>query len=1037
MGLADTVSVLLQFKTDLSGLERFASTLQTRLNQVQEFNRKLAGGADALNTALQAAAGFLAMGALKEYTREAIEARQAQAKLAQALQQTGQNTAGYRSELSAQAQALRRATGLQDETIAGVQRQLVFGKAQRKDIADLTALTLDFAAAKEIDAVSAAKAVGRALLGEGDELQRYGVTVNLAQDKIAALREGLGKFAGQASQSFAALPQGMRDFAIASKEAKESAGEAVLALSNPFLSGLAEGVAKVGKRLEEMRTHGSALMDILTGISRATGDFVGKHLDKLILMGTALLALKSGGYLASQALGALAAGFMVLTGRNLVALLAGLQNMSSQIGILRALAMSGWPRILAAGLATISVALAAFAAGSLLIKAIEQAQLARIEREQRVSNEVWDQVNGLNAQIAAVRSLEEVKNAQAAADKAVADNRARIAELEKKQHTAWMFRGDIVPAESYAVSDRTAQEEEELLRRREALVFLEAKAASARNPEVTDRIVDKNRKADADALAAKQATALAAKELFELNTQLLAAQTKGNQVEVDRLQQLIEEKKLQTDLKDIAKDGVDTAGLVQSRLAAEAAGRARTRSELSAAFDLATQQQLADLANNQAETNRLALLGKEIELRKELAPLGEAAAEPLIQQRLAAEKQRLDQEAAKARLQMQQTALESSLKSIEAERQRITSNTLLDENTKREKLIANGEDYRAKVAQIIAILQLERGMADQAAQAGIDAQIVELREQQKSYGLSDIPPSKISQQRTALANRGAPQNAYQSLGEGVEGGLLESLNALPTAADAVGEAITSSIGGAVAGLQQQFNQLLGTTEYWKQKLGTVGGTIVGTITAAISQMFAQLIAGMIMSYALRKLFGTAEDKANAKRATAAATQWAPAAIAASIASYGTAALYGTVAYVAALGIGTAATAAISGIGGAGGYASGGIIPGGEQLIRVNEQGTEAVLNNRALQIFGPDFIAALNAGALDLAALPDNVARKTPEASAVRSAPALAGGDSGSEEIHIGITHFDSPTAIEQWAQSRRGRRFIANMQSGQVREYR
>ncbi len=99
------------------------------------------------------------------------------------------------------------------------------------------------------------------------------------------------------------------------------------------------------------------------------------------------------------------------------------------------------------------------------------------------------------------------------------------------------------------------------------------------------------------------------------------------------------------------------------------------------------------------------------------------------------------------------------------------------------------------------------------------------------------------------------------------------------------------------------------------------------------------------------------------------------------------ALCGLVAVV----IGLAAIAGI--LAGVGAFEQGGLVSGGEQFIRVNEDGEEAVLNARATRGLGSGLINALNAGALGARQLEHafaaNLAGAMPApASPIFSAPA-------------------------------------------------
>lgn len=610
MSLANTLSVLLDFKSDLSGLTKFTEGLRSRLTLVKELNDKMANGAAAVNTAIAAGAAFFAVGALKEYTGEALQSREAQAKLGQALEQTKQNSSAYRAELAEQASALQEVTGIEDEVIAGVQRQLVFGGAQKKDIAQLTRLTLDFAAAKEVDAVGAAKAVGRALQGEGDELKRYGVEIDETKDKLPALLEGLGKFKGQASTAFSSLPEGLREFRIASKDAQQSAGEAVIAISNPLLQGIAEGLRGVSGRLHDVEEHGSLVRDVLTGAASALGTFVGANLDRLLILAGMLATLKAGSYGLSEALKVVTSGFLAVTSVDLLPLLANMQAMSKEIGILQVVTMGGWTAKFAVGLAAVGVGLAAFAAGSMLINSIEQAQLGRLDREERIRESIAGQTKSLQQQVGLVKNAADVATARAALEADIKAKEAKFDALPRQgrnRKIAQDFQGEAaLLLEGIAINKRNielldnpdfvgktftknlAPDSKKTIAANRELDFA---LAEARRKELETQVLEGNKIYLATQEREKQAKA--ERELFELETQAKAAEASGNIKLLEQLQLQITEKQL------IASLDFKNRDLIAARLAEEKKLSDQKKADAEAERALAAQ--LGDIAIRRAD----------------------------------------------------------------------------------------------------------------------------------------------------------------------------------------------------------------------------------------------------------------------------------------------------------------------------------------------------------------------------------------------------------------------------------------------------
>ena len=159
----------------------------------------------------------------------------------------------------------------------------------------------------------------------------------------------------------------------------------------------------------------------------------------------------------------------------------------------------------------------------------------------------------------------------------------------------------------------------------------------------------------------------------------------------------------------------------------------------------------------------------------------------------------------------------------------------------------------------------------------------------------------------------------------------------------------SSVSNGITGL------IMGTQK-WSQALRQIGDQILTSIVGAIVEMGVRWVATQIMMALFGKATAAASTAALIPVAEAQSAIWATPAILADIASYGGASEQAPI----DLGIAIAAGQALSDISG---FATGGIVPGGEQFIRVNEAGTESVLNARATSFLGRDFINAINTGA--------------------------------------------------------------------------
>jgi len=209
------------------------------------------------------------------------------------------------------------------------------------------------------------------------------------------------------------------------------------------------------------------------------------------------------------------------------------------------------------------------------------------------------------------------------------------------------------------------------------------------------------------------------------------------------------------------------------------------------------------------------------------------------------------------------------------------------------------------------------------------------------------------------------------------------------------DALTNSIQTGVNGVTDAIVDAIYMTKTWAQVFQQVGRAIITELIRVVVQWIVQ----MTIVRALQKLFHTEQQVQAVQRAAAEA----PGAALASTASYGAAAIIGAVALAAILALALASAF--------GAFAEGGVVRGGEQLIRVNERGQEAILNAQALSNVGEGFVSALNAG------LP------VQQAAAVSSAaPSIK----NNQQVTVAV--FNDQAKMADWLRNQEGQSVIVDV---------
>jgi hypothetical protein len=243
--------------------------------------------------------------------------------------------------------------------------------------------------------------------------------------------------------------------------------------------------------------------------------------------------------------------------------------------------------------------------------------------------------------------------------------------------------------------------------------------------------------------------------------------------------------------------------------------------------------------------------------------------------------------------------------------------------------------------------------------------------------------------------------------------LITWVNSLGTTAHQAANILTGTLQTAIDGISQGITGLILGTENFEQAWNQA----VTSVIANIVKMVVQFIAGQIAMFVIRQVFGAQEQAITNKAAAQSAAEWAPAAISASIASYGAASGFGVAAYIAALAVGEAAAVGVGalggGVSGGGGFRKGGYTGAGheDEYAGPAHRG-EFYFSKRETESIGLDRLYAMKQAAPHFGAggraLPPLIY------------PGWTFGPSGSR------TGFTGPTASTEWMWDH-GARFVAS----------
>jgi hypothetical protein len=160
-------------------------------------------GALAAGGALAAAFAFRKIiQGVKDLTRESLESERVWKRLEGTLRTVGVEYKAVEGGILASARAMQDATTVGDEEFAETLQELVVVSQDFEGSLKNVNVVADVAAGLQIDLATAARLVGRAMVGETSTLKRYGIIVQEGADAVEQMRRQFAGLAENEAQSF-------------------------------------------------------------------------------------------------------------------------------------------------------------------------------------------------------------------------------------------------------------------------------------------------------------------------------------------------------------------------------------------------------------------------------------------------------------------------------------------------------------------------------------------------------------------------------------------------------------------------------------------------------------------------------------------------------------------------------------------------------------------------------------------------------------------------------------------------------------------
>ncbi len=411
-------------------------------------------------------------------------------------------------------------------------------------------------------------------------------------------------------------------------------------------------------------------------------------------------------------------------------------------------------------------------------------------------------------------------------------------------------------------------------------------------------------------------------------------------------------------------------------------------------------QELATLATAQAaEENRANLFEKSSEQAVILENIRlnfEKRRIPLIIEEAALKKKisRAEKDQAKSSVELQASQLERQIDQIRHQKEIISlsGDTVVTRNA-----IMGLVDQEKEILSELIALWTDYGLTvkDPEVLESI-ANITEALERRRdTAGQGQIRQTPLQRSQQNFASLSDPLQSFQNLGDASEAAILDYQTQVGSLFDQIHESLLIVQQDLSGGIAQSIEGLIKRTTTWGEAFENVGSAILNSVIRAFAQMLANWITTQLTMLALGKTFGRTATRDSVLQAITLAKAWAPAAVSASIATQGGAAVTGTAAYIAGVGVSTAASVALASVGtGAGAtFAEGGYTgPGGKYDPRGIVHAGEFVMPSDVVSKRGPGFFYE--------------------QMSEIRSGTDPRGGAT------LNLAVFDSRKSAERWAES-------------------
>lgn len=346
-----------------SGWDKFKISMDATMESVRQ------------HKVILASFGAAIVGTLGLMVKGAEAQRLSQAKLSVALGNVGVSYAAVRKELEATMAATFRKTGVSDEEQRAALSELVFTTGNYEKALSALPVVLDLAAAKGMDASSAARILGRAMTGSTDMLKRYGIYVKegaSATEILATVQRSVAGSAEAMASPFAIMKDQIGEMG-------ESIGTVLLPPLKLFTRIVVEAVNVIRWFVEHTGFLGKGLVYLTGVIGLGTVALVAyaMAMKSGIIHETLIIASKAAHAVSQWAVNAaLAAGIAPATGFAIAV----------NLGI--------WP------LTLIAAAIAAVIAGIVLLIKYWDKIIGIFRSTPKAAKEAEDSVSALNKEIA-------------------------------------------------------------------------------------------------------------------------------------------------------------------------------------------------------------------------------------------------------------------------------------------------------------------------------------------------------------------------------------------------------------------------------------------------------------------------------------------------------------------------------------------------------------------------------------------------------------------------------------------------------------